>query len=78
MAADVTSSRVVVRPGVSSGQPIIRGTRITVWDILGWLAGGANEGQILEDYPDLTHEDLLAALQFAYDLKDKFPLETAV
>lgn len=77
VAADLTS-RVVVRPGVRSGQPIIRGTRITVWDILGWLAAGANEGQILEDYPDLTHEDLLAALQFAYELKDKFPLETAV
>ncbi len=69
---------MVVRSGVRSGQPIIRGTRITVWDILGWLAAGATEDQILEDYPDLTHEDLLAALQFAYGLKDKFPLETAV
>ncbi|MGC2656779.1 MAG: DUF433 domain-containing protein [Bryobacteraceae bacterium] len=78
MAAEVTSSRVVMRPGVRSGQPIIAGTRITVWDILGWLAAGATESQILEDYPDLTHDDLLAALQFAYDLKDKFPLETAV
>jgi uncharacterized protein (DUF433 family) len=78
MEADLTSSRVVLRPGVRSGQPIIRGTRITVWDILGWLAAGATEGQILEDYPDLTHEDLLAALQFAYSLKNKFPLETAV
>lgn len=78
MAAGPTSSRVVVRSGVRSGQPVIRGTRITVWDILGWLAAGATEGEILEDYPDLTHEDLLAALQFAYSLKDKFPLETAV
>lgn len=73
MADDVTSSRVVVRPGVRSGQPIIRGTRITVWDILGWLAAGATERQILEDYPDLAHEDLLAALQFAYSLKDRIP-----
>ena len=78
MAADLTSSRVVVRPDVRSGQPIIRGTRITVWDILGWLAAGATERQILEDYPDLKREDLLAALQFAYGLKDKFPFETAV
>ena len=78
MAADLASPRVVVRPGVRSGQPIIRGTRITVWDILGWLAAGATEDQILEDYPDLSREDLLAAFQFAYGLKDKFPLETAV
>ncbi len=78
MMDDLTSSHVVMRPGVRSGQPIIRGTRITVWDILGWLAAGATECQILEDYPDLTHEDLLAALQFAYSLKDKFPVETAV
>jgi uncharacterized protein (DUF433 family) len=78
MEADLTSSRVVRRPGVRSGQPIIRGTRITVWDILGWLAAGATESQVLEDYPDLTRDDLLAALQFAYSLKDKLPLETAV
>ncbi len=78
MAVDLASSRVVVRPGVRSGQPIIRGTRITIWDILGWLAAGATDDQILEDYPDLTREDLLAALQFAYGLKDKFPLEPAV
>lgn len=78
MESDPTSSRVALRPGVRSGQPIIRGTRITVWDILGWLASGATEGQILYDYPDLTHEDLLAALQFAYSLKEKFAPETAV
>lgn len=78
MADDLTSSRVVVRPDVRSGQPIIRGTRITVWDILGWLAAGATEEQILQDYPDLVHEDLLAAFQFAHGLKDKFPVETAV
>lgn len=78
MKADFTSPRIVLRRGVRSGQPIIRGTRITVWDILGWLAKGTTECQILEDYPDLTHEDLLAALQFAHSLKDKIPLETAV
>lgn len=78
MPADLTSTRVVVREGVRAGQPIIRGTRITVWDVLGWLAAGVTEGQILDDYPDLTREDLLAVLQFAYSLKDKLPLKTAV
>lgn len=78
MSVDLASSRVVVKPDVRSGQPIIRGTRITVWDILGWFAAGATESQILDDYPDLVREDLLAALQFAYHLKDKIPVEAAV
>ena len=71
MADDLASSRIVVRPGVRSGQPIIRGTRITVWDILGWLGGGVSESEILNDYPELATEDIKAALQFAYQLKDK-------
>ena len=78
MATDLVSSRVTVKPDVRSAQPIIRGTRITVWDILGWLGTGASEEQILEDYPDLTHEDVLATLQFAHSLKDKLHVETAV
>jgi uncharacterized protein (DUF433 family) len=71
MEPDPTASRVVLRPGVRSGQPIIRGTRITVWDILGWLAGGLSESEILLDYPELSSEDIKATLQFAYQLKDK-------
>jgi uncharacterized protein (DUF433 family) len=71
MSADLVSTRVVVNPQVRSGQPIIRGTRITVWDILGWLGGGLTESAILGDYPELTSEDIQAALQFAYQLKDK-------
>jgi uncharacterized protein (DUF433 family) len=73
MPADLVSTRVVVNPQVRSGQPIIRGTRITVWDILGWLGGGLAESKILTDYPELTPEDIQAALQFAYQLKDKVP-----
>jgi uncharacterized protein (DUF433 family) len=61
----------MVNPEVRSGQPIIRGTRITVWDILGWLSGGLSESEILNDYPELKFEDIKAALQFAYQLKDK-------
>ncbi|HEX4810159.1 MAG TPA: DUF433 domain-containing protein [Bryobacteraceae bacterium] len=71
MAADLASSRVTVNPAVRSGQPIIRGTRITVWDIFGWLGGGVSEAEILSDYPELTPDDIKAALQFAYQLKDK-------
>ena len=71
MAVDLVSTRVTVSPGVRSGQPIIRGTRITVWDILGWLGGGLQEQEILSDYPELSADDIKAALQFAYQLKDK-------
>ena len=71
MPADLVSTRIVVNPQVRSGQPIIRGTRITVWDILGWLGGGLTEPKILADYPELTPVDIQAALQFAYQLKDK-------
>jgi uncharacterized protein (DUF433 family) len=44
--------------------------RITVWDILKWLGTGASHAQIIGDYPELTEEDILAALQWAAALKD--------
>ena len=71
MSIDLVATRVTANPQVRSGQPIIRGTRITVWDILGWLGGGLSESDILADYPELKAEDIKAALQFAYQLKDK-------
>jgi uncharacterized protein (DUF433 family) len=71
MAVDLVATRVTLNAAVRSGQPIIRGTRITVWDILGWLGGGVPESEILNDYPELASEDIKAALQFAYQLKDK-------
>jgi uncharacterized protein (DUF433 family) len=58
-------SRIIIEPGKRSGQPCIRGLRITVWDVLGWLASGAKEEQILEDYPELHPEDFLAVFAFA-------------
>jgi uncharacterized protein (DUF433 family) len=44
--------------------------RITVWDIFRWLGTGASHAQIITDYPELTEEDILAALQWASNLKD--------
>lgn len=58
-------SFVTVTPGVRSGKPCIRGTRITVTDILEYLAGGMTEAQILADFPDLQPEHIRAALAFA-------------
>lgn len=71
MSVDLVAARITANPEVRSGQPIIRSTRITVWDILGWLAGGLSEFEILADYPELGPDDIKAALQFAYQLRDK-------
>ena len=57
--------RVTVDAGIRSGKPYIRGTRITVYDVLEYLAGGMSEDQILSDFPDLTREDIRACLAFA-------------
>jgi uncharacterized protein (DUF433 family) len=46
------TSRLTIEPGKRSGQPCIRGLRITVWDVLNWLAAGMTEQQILDDYPE--------------------------
>ena len=57
--------RISVNPAVRSGTPCIKGTRITVYDVLEYLAGGMTEDKILGDLPDLTREDIRAALAFA-------------
>lgn len=57
--------RITLNPEVRSGKPIIRGTRITVTDILEYLAGGMSEDEILDDFPNLSREDIRAALSFA-------------
>ena len=57
--------RISVNPAVRSGKPCIKGTRITVYDVLEYLAGGMTEDQIVSDFPDLTRDDIRAALAFA-------------
>jgi uncharacterized protein (DUF433 family) len=58
-------SHISVNPAVRSGKPCIKGTRITVYDVLEYLAGGMTEDEILGDFPDLTREDIRAVLAFA-------------
>lgn len=58
---------ITLEPGKRGGKPCIRGLRITVEDILGWLAAGMSVPDILADYPDLTEEDVRAALAYAAD-----------
>lgn len=57
--------RIIVNPDVRSGKPCIKGTRITVYDVLEYLAGGMTEAQLLSDFPDLATEDIRASLAFA-------------
>ncbi len=58
---------ITVETDKRSGKPCIRGLRITVEDILRWLASGMSMEEILEDFPDLTREDILIALEFSAD-----------
>ena len=59
--------RITIEPGKRSGKPCIRGMRITVSDVLDYLASGMSEGEILAELPDLEKEDIKAALAFAAD-----------
>ncbi len=56
---------ITVESGKRGGKPCIRGMRITVYDILKMLASGMTEEKILDDFPELTHEDIIATLTFA-------------
>jgi len=58
-------SRIVVQPGVRSGKPCIRGTRITVYDVFDYLAGGTSEAELLRQFPDLTLQDIQACYAYA-------------
>jgi len=58
---------ITIEPGKRGGKPCIRGIRITVGDVLGWLAAGMTHQEIIDDYPDLTEEDIRACLAYAAD-----------
>ena len=59
--------RITIEPDKRGGKPCIRNMRITVYDILGWLAAGMSREEIVTDYPELTLDDIQAALAFAAD-----------
>ena len=70
-------SRITVEPGKRSGKPCIRGLRITVYDVLDYLAGGMTEDEILADFPDLERDDIRAALAFAADRERRLVTDPA-
>ena len=65
------SKIITIQPGKRSGKPCIRGLRITVFDILEYLASGMSEDEILADFPKLEREDIRAALAFAAEREGK-------
>ena len=74
---------IAVEPGKRSGKPCIRGLRVTVGDVLGWIAAGMTWNGIIDDYLDLTEEDIRACLAYAADREQHTmialtPEETAV
>ena len=69
-----SNPRTTVEPDKRSGQPCIRGLRITVWDVLSWLAAGMTEEQILANYPELERDDFRAVYDFASRLGKRVAL----
>ncbi len=62
------NARIFISPEICHGKPVIKGTRVLVSNILGALSAGDTIEQILEDYPNITKEDVYAALQFGSEL----------
>lgn len=69
--------RITIEPGKCGGKPCVRGLRIRVKDVLALLAAGASHEEILQDYPDLEEDDILAALRFAAEQTDHLLLRAA-
>lgn len=67
---------ITIEPGKRSGKPCIRGMRITVQDVLEYLAGGMTENEILDDFPELTHEDIRACIAFAANRERQLAVAT--
>jgi uncharacterized protein (DUF433 family) len=65
-----------IDPERRGGKPCIKGTRITVGEVLGMLAAGAPESEVLSDFPQLTHDDVLACFAFAAERERRTTVET--
>lgn len=63
---------ITIEPGKRGGKPCVRGLRITVYEVLEYLASEMTESEILDDFPDLTHKDLKACIAYAADRERRF------
>ena len=64
--------RITLEPGKRGGRPCIRGLRISVYDVLSMLSGGMSQQEVLDEFPELAHEDILAVLSYAADREHQF------
>jgi len=62
---------ITIEPGKRGGKPCIRGMRITVADVLGWLASGMTHAEIIGDFPELTEDDIRACLAYAAETESR-------
>ena len=68
---------ITIEPGKRSGKACVRGMRITVHDVLSYLAAGMSHEEIVEDFPELTQNDILACLAYAADAEKKYVIAAA-
>lgn len=68
------SEYISINPSVRFGKPCVKGTRITVYDVLGWLASGMSIPQIISDFPEINEEQIKACLGFAADKEHKYKI----
>ena len=68
---------ITIEPGKRGGRPTVRGMRISVGDVLGWLAAGMSHEEILGDYPELTEKDIRACLAYAADRERRLVTATS-
>jgi len=68
------SEYISINANIRFGKPFIKGTRITVYDVLGWLASGMSNSDIISDYPELNENQIKACLAFAADKEHKFKI----
>lgn len=71
------SDLITIEPGKRGGKPCIRGLRVTVYDVLEYLAGGMTQEDVLREFPYLTKEDIQACLAFAADRERKLEISRA-
>jgi uncharacterized protein (DUF433 family) len=67
---------ITIEPGKRAGRPCVRGMRIAVSDVLGWLAEGMSHEQIMSDFPELTENDIRACLAYAADRERRVVMAT--
>ena len=65
---------ISIDPNIRFGKPCVKGTRISVYDVLGWLANGMTHEQVLSDYPELSEDKIRACLAFAADRDHKLKI----